>query len=210
MLTRQTNWMFVVFALFSLPLGCLADSYNAAGEFIVKGLNMANLVSRVQVENTFKVNLTSVPYNSNECNGEPDAVFNVLGNDIWLEVVAFDSKLPTKQRGKLGSLKNFKTKIWINLSQHIGAFAPIKLGGKEIKPDMTFDEFKSAFPVSAKHTINGEDKSAKYYAVLIDGSAGKGIKKTTTDDDPGYLGYVEFVFKNNKLMAINLRPGDDC
>jgi hypothetical protein len=211
MFTHQIKLVFAAFFVLLFSAVCQANSYDAVGDFVVKGISVTNAVSRKQLESAFKIKLASTAYDTQGCTGEPFAKLKISGNDIWLAIYDTpDIKLPIKQTGRLESLKNFNAKIWIEI-RHIDVFSPIKLGDTEIDSNMTFDKFKIVFPISARQEIGGyDDKNIKHYAVLIDKSISKGVKKEDLNEDLGYVMRVELLFKNNKLIMIGLYQGDDC
>lgn len=217
MCLKSIRLLSVAWVLSVSALTCYAESYSAAGSFTVKGLDVAaEHISREQIEKAFNVNLDSGSYSADACN--PDiwnANFNILGNEMGVQIAPDDNpgmKFPKKTEGKLSALKKFQaSRYWFLIDKNLAAFSPIALGGKEIKPDMSYEDFKGIFPVSAKLRIENEDKTSKHYAVVLDKmSGGKGIKPSFKVDELGYSDYVDFGFKNNKLISIRLVAGDDC
>lgn len=201
----------------SMTAICYAESYTAAGSFVVKGLDFAaEHITREQIEKAFSVNLDSGSYSAGECNPDIwDANFTVLSNKMGVVIAPDDNpgvKFPKKPEGKLSALKKFQaSRYWFTLDKNLDAFLPIVLGGKDIKPGMSYDDFKSIFPVSAKRRIENEDKTSKHYAVVLDRSGEvAGVKASIKVEALGYSDHVDFGFKNNKLISIRLVAGDDC
>lgn len=207
-----------VLALSMAATVCYAESYTAAGSFVVKGLDFAaEHITREQIEKAFSVNLDSGDYAPDGCGPDVlwNAFFKVSGNEMSVGISLADNshvKFPKKTEGKLSALKKFQaSRYWFTLDKNLDAFLPIVLGGKDIKPGMSYDDFKSIFPVSAKRRIENEDKTSKHYAVVLDRQGkDKGIQASFKVEELGYLDYVDFGFKNNKLISISLVAGDDC
>jgi len=196
---------------------CQAATFNSVDDVSVKGANVLEPMSKELIEKTFETDLSATKYEFSECTANYDASFNKAGNTFSVEIFAEDNpkvKFPKHNKGKLGDFKAFKARIGMNLVADIGAYYPIKVGGKDITQNMAFEDFKKLFPVSAKIEVYSESKGEKHYAVLINEPTDKAQKHASArkieDDELPYLTHVEFVFRANKLIGIVLSPGIAC
>jgi hypothetical protein len=106
--------------------------------------------------------------------------------------------------------KNYplKARIWISWDDMQGFTEALKVGGKLIKPGLTFDEFKKRFPVSAQDEAaycTERPGDSQDYAVLI-GAPVAGFQV----DELAYVAHVRFAFKHGKLFQLFIFQGIAC
>ncbi|GHU39976.1 hypothetical protein AGMMS50289_00770 [Betaproteobacteria bacterium] len=112
---------------------------------------------------------------------------------------------------KIGYYKNYPlhARVWVKWGDIQGFTESLKLDQHQIKADLSFDEFKKMFPVSAErgHEFNKDDPEripdAHRYFVAIG-------KYDPGDDAPPYMSTVNFLFKDGKLIALEIFQGIAC
>lgn len=217
MLARSVKLAFLASSAFFWLSICQAATFNSVDDVSVKGANVLAPMSRELIEKTFETDLSDTKYEFSECTANYDASFKKAGNKFSIEIFAEDNpkvKFPKHNKGKLGDFKDFKAHIGMNLVADFSAFYPIRVGGKDITQDMTFEDFKKFFPASAKVEMYSDPKGGKHYAVLINEASDKtqkhaSVRKIEGEELP-YLTHMEFVFRANKLIAIVFGPGIAC
>ncbi|WP_018610194.1 hypothetical protein [Uliginosibacterium gangwonense] len=217
MLARSIKLAFFASSTFFWASVCQAASFNAIDEMSVKGADALAPMSRELIEKTFETDLSATKYEFSECTANYDASFKKAGSTFAIEIFAEDNpkvKFPSRNKGKLGELKSFKARIWMNLVADFSTFYPIKVGGKEIMQNMTFEDFKKLFPTSAKNEVASETKGEKRYVVLVNDPSDKtqrhALVREADKGDMPYLTHIEFVFSANKLTAVVVAQGVAC
>ena len=108
-----------------------------------------------------------------------------------------------------------KAQIWVDWKDMRGFTESLKVDDKLIKPDLTFEEFKRIFPVSAaykypldellyEHAYPGEEWSGAHMHDVTIGESDPDII------EPPYMGSVRFFFKAGKLVKLQILQGIAC
>ena len=163
----------------------------------INSLEMTKPQSLDNVRLTFgKPNKVSKPVWS-ECTGNADVTAEFPDKDVRLEYFSEDNPTGIKPTNAKS-----KAMVWINWPDFKRSKDVLVLGKVKINSQFNFTQFKQNFPHSARNVAEQSDGDMSSYLVLLG-------EQPNNEEFP-YRAAVEFVYRGNTLIILNLHQGIAC
>lgn len=214
----KTRSVFVKVAtvLLTLPFLALGDAQaqarrNHVDSVTVNGLNVfQDTIGMAQWQNAFGKDGVTRRMDFIECAANHEVDVHFTDRKITLEFFPEDN--PGLDPEKLLAEKNdayrqspLRARLWIRWEDIPRFRDDLIVDGKAISAQMTFEEFKRRFPLSASRKVGGFPGEEENYPVLL-GKSGSVLK----DEDLPYEPALWFTFRDGKLLRLSLLRGSAC
>lgn len=196
--------------LFGLGLSAqvFADNYvNVVQKVTVKNLNLNQPVTYNELIKEFGLSKALVKPIVLECASSFAIDVKYSGKKAQIEYFAQGNPASLFKQPFKFQDDRLKGNLSLNWFSMVSLKEKVMLDDWQVHPDLTFDQFKKRFPLSAQTPEEVGEHGALTYAVVF--RLSKKMNKISQEEV--YLSrHVLFTFTNKKLSKLHIEQGDDC
>jgi hypothetical protein len=134
-----------------------------------------------------------------ECTANHDADVSYADKTVRMEYFSEDNEAVAKQHVNNAAYQAVLWLDWQNMALFKDRFV---VGSLTVSSELTLEQFKKVFPLSAQHPLPNEEGNESMYIVLL----GDDVQ----NEDVAYRPTIRFVFKRNRLLNLSVDQGIAC